>query len=228
MASMALMPVCMGSCTGLRPMMPGAWISIRRGCTPTSGPLPSMGSPSAFTTRPNTPSPTGTERIWPVALTVWPSSMRSESPNTTAPMASSSRFNAKPLVPSSNSSNSFTAQSGRPEMRAIPSPTSTTRPTVRASSEGVKPSRFFLIADAMSAADSVSSAMSFLVPFFQAALRADPSHCPTGYGCFRRSRCRPPWPRCHRAPRDRRSPSGSPACRWRWPRQRRAASADRR
>ena len=30
MASMALMPVCSGSCTGLRPVMPGAWISMRR------------------------------------------------------------------------------------------------------------------------------------------------------------------------------------------------------
>ena len=31
-ASIDLMPVCSGSCTGLRPMMPGAWISMRRGC----------------------------------------------------------------------------------------------------------------------------------------------------------------------------------------------------
>ena len=30
MASMALMPVCSGSFTGWRPMMPGAWISMRR------------------------------------------------------------------------------------------------------------------------------------------------------------------------------------------------------
>ena len=30
MASMALMPVWSGSCTGLRPVMPGAWISMRR------------------------------------------------------------------------------------------------------------------------------------------------------------------------------------------------------
>ena len=29
-ASIDLMPVCIGSCTGLRPMMPGAWISTRR------------------------------------------------------------------------------------------------------------------------------------------------------------------------------------------------------
>ena len=34
-ASIALMPVCSGSCTGLRPMMPGAWISIRRAAMPT-------------------------------------------------------------------------------------------------------------------------------------------------------------------------------------------------
>ena len=44
-------------------------------CRPAS-PLPSIGSPSALTTRPSTPSPTGTERMRPVALTVWPSSMR--------------------------------------------------------------------------------------------------------------------------------------------------------
>ena len=31
MASMALMPVWSGSCTGLRPVMPGAWTSRRRG-----------------------------------------------------------------------------------------------------------------------------------------------------------------------------------------------------
>ena len=31
-ASMALIPVCSGSCTGWRPMMPGAWTSMRRVC----------------------------------------------------------------------------------------------------------------------------------------------------------------------------------------------------
>ena len=39
-ASIDLMPVCSGSCTGLRPVMPGAWISMRRGCTPVSSPAP--------------------------------------------------------------------------------------------------------------------------------------------------------------------------------------------
>ena len=114
MASMALMPVCSGSCTGLRPMIPGAWTSMRRVPTLVSGPLPSTGSPRVFTTRPRRPSPQGTERISPVACTDWPSSMDSTSPSTTAPMDSSSRFRARPIVPSSNSSISLTAQSGRP------------------------------------------------------------------------------------------------------------------
>src|ERR671917_209774 len=92
MASMALMPVCSGSCTGLRPMMPGAWISMRRSCTPTRGPLPSTGLPSASTTRPSRPSPTGTDRMRPVALTVSPSLTAAASPSTTAPIESSSRF----------------------------------------------------------------------------------------------------------------------------------------
>ena len=42
----------------------------------------------------------------------------------------------------------------------MPSPTSVTRPTVRASSDGSKPSRFLVSAAAMSAAERVSSAMA--------------------------------------------------------------------
>ena len=67
MASIDLMPVCIGSCTGWRPMMPGAWISMRRSSAPTMAPLPSIGSPRALTTRPSMASPTGTERMRPVA-----------------------------------------------------------------------------------------------------------------------------------------------------------------
>ena len=73
------------------------------------------GSPRALTTRPSRPSPTGTERMRPVALTAWPSSMSAHSPRTTAPIDSSSRFRARPTVPSSNSSSSLTAASGRPD-----------------------------------------------------------------------------------------------------------------
>src|SRR6476659_2296260 len=178
MASMALMPVCSGWCTGLRPMMPGAWISTRRSMPPTIGPLPSTGSPSALTTRPSSASPTGTDRMRPVERTVWPSSMEELSPSTTAPIDSSSRLSASPTVPSSNSSSSLTAASGRPETRAMPSPTSVTRPTVWASSEGSKPSSPLVRAAVMSSAEMVSSAMVVLRPERRESVRL-------GRGCSR-------------------------------------------
>jgi hypothetical protein len=46
-ASMALRPVCIGSCTDLRGMMPGAFTSTRRRSVALIGPLPSIGLPSA-------------------------------------------------------------------------------------------------------------------------------------------------------------------------------------
>ena len=58
-------------------------------------------------------------------------------PSTTAPIVSSSRFIASPTVPSSNSSSSLTCAAGRPETRAMPSPTSTMRPTCSAPTSGV-------------------------------------------------------------------------------------------
>ena len=67
--SMALMPVCSGSLTGWRVTMPGAWTSSRRVSSEETAPLPSSGSPSGFTTRPSRPSPTGTDRMRPVART---------------------------------------------------------------------------------------------------------------------------------------------------------------
>ena len=49
---MALRPVAIGSCTDLRGMMPGALTSTRLRSSALIGPLPSMGLPSASTTRP--------------------------------------------------------------------------------------------------------------------------------------------------------------------------------
>ncbi len=73
--SIALMPVCIGWWTDLRAMMPGAFTSILRVSVALTviGPLPSIGTPSAFTTRPVSASPTGTWAILPVRLTVSPS-----------------------------------------------------------------------------------------------------------------------------------------------------------
>src|SRR5579864_1398212 len=150
MASITLMPVWSGSFTGWRSTMPGAWISMRRICSEATGPLPSMGSPRGFTTRPSNPSPTGMERIRPVDLTPWPSSMCWASPRMTDPMVSSSRLRARPSTPPSNSSSSFTEAWGRPLMRAMPSPTSTIRPIWDASTTGLKSARRRLMTDAIS------------------------------------------------------------------------------
>ena len=62
-ASIAFSPVCTGSCTDLRGMMPGAFTSTRPRTTSVSGPLPSIGVPSPSTTRPSKPLPTGTSTI---------------------------------------------------------------------------------------------------------------------------------------------------------------------
>ena len=64
-----------------------------------------------------------------MALTSCSSSRPVSSPRMTAPMVSSSRLRARPSVPSANSRISLTAAPGRPVTRAMPSPTSTMRPT---------------------------------------------------------------------------------------------------
>jgi hypothetical protein len=55
--------------------------------------------------------------------------MPSESPITTTPISRTSRFNAIPSRPFSNSSSSLAMAEGRPSTRAIPSPEVTTVPT---------------------------------------------------------------------------------------------------
>jgi hypothetical protein len=72
-ASSAFRPVCTGSCTDLRGMMPGAFTSTRRRSVASIGPLPSIGLPRPSTTRPSRPLPTGTSTIAPVRRTVSPS-----------------------------------------------------------------------------------------------------------------------------------------------------------
>ena len=71
--SIALIPVCSGCFTGWRSTTPGAMRSIGLRSLAVIGPLPSIGTPSAFTTRPTSSSPTGTDMIWLVRLTVSPS-----------------------------------------------------------------------------------------------------------------------------------------------------------
>src|SRR6516165_9756160 len=127
-ASMALMPVCRGSFTGCRSTTDGACVSSRRSSVLSTGPLPSSGSPSGPTTRPRKASPTGTDRISPVRLTRWPSSISLNSPRMTTPISRTSRLSARPRTPFSNSSSSLAIAEGRPSTRAMPSPASTTVP----------------------------------------------------------------------------------------------------
>src|SRR5579871_4166579 len=157
--SMTLIPVCSASCTGWRLTIPGAWISRRRSSVSPIGPCPSIGSPRGLTTRPSSPSPTGTERMRPVERTTWPSSRPSTSPSTTAPIDSSSRLSASPSVPFSNSSSSFTEAWGRPLTRAIPSPTSITRPTCSAPTWRLSSAMCRERAAAISSPEKVSSAI---------------------------------------------------------------------
>ena len=71
--SMALIPVCSGSFTGCRSMMPGATISTLRVLFVWIGPSPSTGRPSASTTRPTIAGPTGTSSTRAVRRTSSPS-----------------------------------------------------------------------------------------------------------------------------------------------------------
>lgn len=58
--------------------------------------LPSMGLPRASTTRPSSPSPTGTSTMAPVLFTISPSLISLSLPKTTIPTLSGSKFRAIP------------------------------------------------------------------------------------------------------------------------------------
>ena len=128
-ASIAFRPVCSGSFTGWRWTTPGALNSAGRVSVVSMSPLPSSGLPSGSTMRPSSASPTGISSRWPVRLTVSPSTTFSQSPNSTAPTLSDSRFSARPVTSCGSSSISNDMQFSRPWMRAMPSATDSTVPT---------------------------------------------------------------------------------------------------
>src|SRR5438477_1955516 len=135
MESIALRPVCTGCETDFLQTTPGATFSITSLILARSGPLPSIGCPSEFTTRPRSSGPTGTSRMRLVHLTVSPSVMCSYSPRITAPTESRSRLSASPKVLFGNSSISPCITSDRPWTRQMPSVTVTTVPCVRTSAD---------------------------------------------------------------------------------------------
>jgi hypothetical protein len=103
MASTDLRPVAIGSWTERRGMMPGAFTSATRVSVEAMGPLPSIGLPSASTTRPRSASPAGTDTMDWVRLTTSPSLMSRSEPKITQPTLSVSRFSAIPMMPPGNS-----------------------------------------------------------------------------------------------------------------------------
>src|SRR3954447_5188425 len=127
--SIALIPVSIGSSTGWRCTTPGALNSAGRDWSESMSPLPSSGLPSGSTMRPSRPSPTGTSSRLPVRLTWSPSSMLSQSPNSTAPTLSDSRLSARPVTSWGSSSSSIDMQLSRPCTREMPSATERTVPT---------------------------------------------------------------------------------------------------
>src|SRR3989449_2245587 len=135
MESIAFRPVCTGCETDFLQTTPGATFSITSVILARIGPLPSIGWPSEFTTRPRSSGPTGTSRMRLVHLTVSPAVMCWCSPRITAPTESRSRFRARPKVLFGNSSISPCITSERPWTRQMPSVTVTTVPCVRTSAD---------------------------------------------------------------------------------------------
>ncbi len=190
-ASSAFRPVCIGSPTDWRGMMPGALTSARLRRSPSIGPLPSIGLPRPSTTRPSRPLPTGTSTISPVRLTTSPSPMARSSPKMTTPTLSVSRLRAMPFEPSSNSTISPAWTWSRPYTRATPSPTESTCPTSATSASVPKLAiSFFRMAEISAARISIKQLPSWR---FRAAAAWCAASCHT-YGCRRGRRARPAAP----------------------------------
>src|SRR3954447_17339037 len=135
--SIAFRPVCIGSFTGWRRTTPGALTSAGRISDVLTSPLSSSGRPSGSTMRPSSSSPTGISSSLPVRLTVSPSTTLSQSPNSTTPTLSSSRFSASPVTSWGRSSISSDMQLSSPWTRAMPSATERTVPTSARSAPSV-------------------------------------------------------------------------------------------
>uniref|UniRef100_A0A1A9VCE7 Uncharacterized protein n=1 Tax=Glossina austeni TaxID=7395 RepID=A0A1A9VCE7_GLOAU len=101
--STALIPVCIGSRTETRGIIPGALIPTRKRSLVLMAPLPSIALPKASTTRPNISLPTGTSTIAPVRFTISPCLISLSLPKTTTPTLSGSKFKAIPFKPEENS-----------------------------------------------------------------------------------------------------------------------------
>src|SRR6266498_1105121 len=185
--SIAFRPVCTGCETDFLQITPGATFSMTSLAFAGIGPLPSIGWPSEFTTRPRSSGPTGTSRMRPVHFTVSPSVICSYSPRITAPTESRSRLSARPKVFFGNSSISPCITSERPWMRQMPSVTVTTVPCVRTSAESARlwilPRIRSLISDGLSCCMLAPSDSSLPRKRARASFEERPSGSP-GFECL--------------------------------------------
>src|SRR6185295_15552536 len=172
-ASIDFNPVCTGCDTLLRHITPGATFSMTSLSLALIGPLPSIGCPSALTTRPSSAGPIGTSRMRPVVFTVSPSVMCWYSPRTTEPTESRSRFSARPNVLPGNSSISPCITSDRPWIRQMPSVTDTTVPCVRiCTPASMFWMRFLMSSEISDGLSCICCSLSFQGGFERGELRA--------------------------------------------------------
>ena len=101
--SIASIPVSSGTDTDFLSIIPGASCSTGLKSEAMISPPPSIGVPSASTTLPRKPSPTGTPVFLPVRLTLSPSATESSLLKRIHPMLSDLISCTIPLAPDSNS-----------------------------------------------------------------------------------------------------------------------------
>ena len=124
-----LTPVCMGSWTLLRGIIPGAFTSIEINFFAFNCPFPSNGFPKGSKIRPNKLAPTGNCNKLPDAETFSPSLIFLSSPKITTWIVSKFKFNASPLIFASiNSTTSPAFTLVKPYTVATPSLTFKTLP----------------------------------------------------------------------------------------------------
>ena len=113
-ASITFIPVCKGTVTGARCIIPGASLSTGRRFSVEITPLLSKERPVASITLPNNSSPTGASKTLPVRNTSQPAFKFSLSSNKIIPTPSRSRLYAIPKRPPGNLTNSSACTLGKP------------------------------------------------------------------------------------------------------------------
>ena len=120
-ASIALIPVSIGSWTDFLAITPVATLSIGYFSLDAISHIPSIGLPKESTTLPIISGHTGTSKVLAVAFTFSPSLIELNPDKTTTQTKCSSKLRVTHTAPDSNSTNSLYATFLKPETFATPS-----------------------------------------------------------------------------------------------------------